>query len=146
MIQNRAAHLVFNQIKRAQVTICFILLHCLPGAATLLRNHWRLPQVYGATHQNPAVLSWSLRSASERHMVIPPSCGIRSKIKPFPLATFKQWTPSSSYVTLHIPNSRPWSNLNSSTVPEQLLVRQTYFMLLILIHYALRCIDLYIIY
>lgn len=106
MIRNRAAHLVFNQVKHAQVTICFISLHSLSVAASLLRDQWSFTHLRGVTHQNLAVISQLLRNTTEWHIVIPPSCGTNSKIKLFSLAVLKRGINCPTLLALQIPDSK----------------------------------------
>ncbi len=81
MIQNAAARLVFNEPKRAHVTPLFVSLHWLPVAA---RIQFKTPMIAYRTTTGSAptyfhsllriyILSRSLRSASERRLVIPSS-------------------------------------------------------------------------
>ncbi|KAI2645655.1 hypothetical protein H4Q32_028702 [Labeo rohita] len=77
MIQNAAARLVFNELKRAHVTPLFITLHWLPVAACIKFKSLML-EYRTATGSAPAYLhsllpiytpSRTLRSASERRLV-----------------------------------------------------------------------------
>ncbi len=91
MIQNAAARLVFNEPKRAHVTPLFISLHWLPVAARI--QFKTLMLAYRTTTGSaPAYfhsLLWiyipsrSLRSASERRLVVPSQRGSKSLSRTF---------------------------------------------------------------
>ena len=79
MIQNAAARLVFNQPKRANVTLLLIELHWLPVAARIKFNSlmlaYRLIAGSAPTYLNalvrPNVIPRMLRSSSERRLALP---------------------------------------------------------------------------
>ncbi len=79
MIQNAAARLVFNEPKRAHVTPLFVSLHWLPVAARIqfktLMLAYRTTTGSAPTYFHSLlriyIPSWSLRSASERRLVVP---------------------------------------------------------------------------
>ncbi len=86
MIQNTAARLVFSKPKRVHVTPLFISLHWLPVAAhiqfkTLMLAH-RTTTGSAPTYFHSLlriyIPSRSLRSASERHLVVPSQRGTKS--------------------------------------------------------------------
>ncbi len=91
LIQNAAAWLVFNEPKRAHVTPLFIFLHWLPVAARIKFKTLMLPyrKITGST---PAyfhslitiyIPSRSLKSASERRLVVPSQRGSKSLSRTF---------------------------------------------------------------
>ncbi len=90
-IQNAAARLVFNEPKRAHVTPLFVSLHWLPVAAciqfkTLMRAYrtttGSAPSYFHSLLQI-YIPSRSLRSASERHLVVPSQRGSKSLSRTF---------------------------------------------------------------
>ncbi len=91
MIQNAAARLVFNEPKRAHVTPLFISLHWLPVAAriqfkTLMlayRTATGLAPFYFHSLMTIYIPSKSLRSASERRLVVPSQRGSKSLSRTF---------------------------------------------------------------
>ncbi len=99
MIQNAAARLVFSETKRAHVTPLFISLHWLPVAAhikfkTLMLAHRT------ATGSAPSyfhslmtiyIPSRSLRSASERRLVVPSQRGTKSLSRMFSFTVPGWW-------------------------------------------------------
>ncbi len=91
MIQNAAARLVFNEPKRAHVTPLFISLHWLPVAARIKFKTLMLAY-RTATGSAPSyfhsllriyIPSRSLRSASERRLVVPSQRGSKSLSRTF---------------------------------------------------------------
>jgi len=91
MIQNAAARLVFNEPKRAHVTPLFITLHWLPVAARIKFKSLMLAY-RTATGSAPAFLhallpiytpSRTLRSASERRLIVPSQRGTKSLSRTF---------------------------------------------------------------
>ncbi len=86
MIQNAAARLVFNEPKRAHVTPLFVSLHWLPVAARIQFKTLMLaykPTTGSALTYFHSLLriyipSRSLRSASERRLVVPSQRGSKS--------------------------------------------------------------------
>ncbi len=91
MIQNAAARLVFNKPKRAHVTLLIVSLHWLPVAARI--KFKTLMLAYRTTTGSaPAyfhsllriyIPSRSLRSASERRLVVPSQRGSKSRSRTF---------------------------------------------------------------
>ncbi|KAL0154418.1 hypothetical protein M9458_050267 [Cirrhinus mrigala] len=99
MIQNAAAQLVFNEPKRAHITPLFITLHWLPIAACIKFNTLMLAY-RTATGSSPAYLhsllpiytpSRTLRSASERRLIVPSQRGTKSLSRTFSY-TVPGWT------------------------------------------------------
>ncbi len=91
MIQIAAARLVFNEPKRAHVTPLFVSLHWLPVAARIQFKTLMLAY-RTATGSAPAyfhsllrtyIPSRSLRSASERRLVVPSQRGSKSLSRTF---------------------------------------------------------------
>ncbi len=91
MIQNAAARLVFNEPKKANVTPLFISLHWLLVAARI-KFKTSMLAYRTATGSAPAyfhsllriyIPSRSLRSASERHLVVPSQRGSKSLSRTF---------------------------------------------------------------
>ncbi|XP_051719341.1 uncharacterized protein LOC127495917 [Ctenopharyngodon idella] len=86
LIQNAAARLVFNEPKRAHVTPLFISLHWLPIAARIqfkaLMFAYRTSTGSAPLYLNPLLQTYapsrSLRSASERRLVVPSQRGTKS--------------------------------------------------------------------
>ncbi len=91
MIQNAAARLVFNEPKRAHVTPLFISLHWLPVAARIqfktLMLAYRTTTGSAPTYCHSLlqiyIPSRSLRSASERRLVVPSQRGSKSLSRTF---------------------------------------------------------------
>ncbi len=91
IIQNAAARLVFNEPKRAHVTPLFISLHWLPIAAHIkfktLMLAYRKNTGSAPTYFHSILLiyitSRSLRSASERRLVVPSQRGSKSLSRTF---------------------------------------------------------------
>ncbi len=104
MIQNAAARLVFNEPKRAHVTPLFVSLHWLPVAAhikfkTLMlayRTTTGSAPSYFHSLLRIYIPSISLRSGSERRLVVPSQRGSKSLSRTFSftipgsLSIFKQ--------------------------------------------------------
>ncbi len=98
LIQNAAARLVFNEPKRAHVTPLFISLHWLPVEARI--KFKALMLAYRTTTGSaPAyfhsllriyIPSRSLRSASERRLMVPSQRGTKSLSRSF-LFTVPGW-------------------------------------------------------
>ncbi len=99
MIQNAAAWLVFNEPKRAHVTTLFISLHWLPVAARI--KFKTLMIVYRTTTGSAPsyfrsvlriyIPSRSLRSASERRLVVPSQRGSKSLSRTFSFTVPGWW-------------------------------------------------------
>ncbi len=99
MIQNAAARLVFNEPKRAHVTPLFVSLHWLPVAAriqfkTLMLSYRTTTGL--STHLLPLTItiyipSRSLRSASERRLVVPLQRGSKSLSRTFSFTFPGRW-------------------------------------------------------
>ncbi len=127
MIQNAAARLVFNEPKRAHVTPLFVSLHWLPVAARIqfktLMLAYKTTTGSAPTYFHSLlriyIPSRSLRSASERRLVVPSQRGSKSLSRTFSftipgcwndlptpirnagsLSTFKQQLKNSSLSTL----------------------------------------------
>ncbi len=91
MIQNAAARLVFNEPKRAHVTPLFVSLHWLPVAARIqfktLMIAYRTTTGSAPTYFHSLlriyIPSGSLRSASERRLVVPSQRGLKSLSRTF---------------------------------------------------------------
>ncbi len=91
MIQNAAARLVFNEPKRAHVTPLFVSLHWLPVAARIkfktLMLAYRTTTGSAPTYFHSLlriyIPSRSLRSASERRLVVPSQRGSKSHSRTF---------------------------------------------------------------
>ncbi len=115
MIQNAAARLVFNEPKRAHVTPLFVSLHLLPVAARIqfktlmlayrtttgsaLVYFHSLLRIY-IPSRSPAyfhsllriyIPSRSLRSASERRLVVPSQRGSKSLSRTFSFTVPGRW-------------------------------------------------------
>ncbi len=99
MIQNAAARLVFNEPKRAHVTPLFVSLHWLPVAARIqfktLMLAYRTTTGSAPTYFHSLlriyIPSRSLRSASERHLVVPSQRGSKSLSRTFSFTVPGRW-------------------------------------------------------
>ncbi len=96
MIQNAAARLVFNEPKRAHVTPLFISLHWLPVAVRIKFKTLMLAYRPQAQHYFHSLLriyipSRSLRSASERRLVVPSQRGSKSLSRTFSITIPGWW-------------------------------------------------------
>ncbi len=108
MIQNAAARLVFNEPKRAHVTPLFISLHWLPVAArikfkTLMlayRTATGSAPTYFHSLMTIYIPSRSLRSVSERRLMVPSQRGSKSLSRIF---SFTLVHPSYPYPECWIP-------------------------------------------
>ncbi len=99
MIQNAAARLVINEPKRAHVTPLFISLHWLPVAARI--QFKTLMLAYKTTTGSAPsyfhsllrifIPSRSLRSASERRLVVPSQRGSKSLFRTFSFTVPGRW-------------------------------------------------------
>lgn len=98
LIQNAAARVVFNEPKKAHVTLLFIRLHWLPITARIkfkvlvLANKTTTgtaPEYLNCLIQ-PHVTSRSLRSANEQRLVVPSQRGSKSLSQTF-LWTVPSW-------------------------------------------------------
>ncbi len=122
MIQNAAARLVFNEPKRAHVTPLFISFHWLPVAACI--KFQTLMFAYRTTTGSaPAyfhsllqiyIPSRSLRSASERRLVVPSQRGSKSLSRTFSFTT-PGWL---NYFPTPVRNARSPVNLQATTENE----------------------------
>ncbi len=99
MIQNAAARLVFNKPKRAHVTPLFVSLHWLPVAChiqfkTLMLAYktttWSAP-TYFHSLLRIYIPSSSLRSASERRLMVPSQRGSKSLSRTFSFTVPGWW-------------------------------------------------------
>ncbi len=93
MIQNAAARLVFKEPKRAHVTPLFVSLHWLPVAArikfkTLMLAYRTAPSYF---HSRIYIPSRSLRSASERRLVVLSQRGSKSLSRTFSFTVPGRW-------------------------------------------------------
>ncbi len=104
MIQNAVAQLVFNEPKRAHVTPLFISLHWLPVAARIKFKTLMLAY-RTATGSAPAYIqslmtiyipSRSLRSASERPLMVPSQRGSKSLSRTFSFTIPGWWNDLST--------------------------------------------------
>ncbi len=114
MIQNAVARLVFNEPKRAHVTPLFVSLHWLPVAARIqfktLMLAYRTTTGSAPTYFHSLlriyIPSRSLRSASERRLVVPSQRGSKSLSRTFSFTVPAWWndlpttTENSSLSTL----------------------------------------------
>ncbi len=99
MIQNAAARLVFNEPKRAHVTPLFVSLHWLPVAARIqfktLMLAYRTTTGSAPTYFHSLLRiytpSRSLRSASERRLVVPSQRGSKSPSRTFSFTVPGRW-------------------------------------------------------
>ncbi len=99
MIQNAAARLVFNEPKRAHVTPLFVSLHWLPVAARIqfktLMLAYRTTTGSAPTYFHSLlriyIPSRSLRSASERHLVLPSQRGSKLLSRTFSFTVPGRW-------------------------------------------------------
>ncbi len=99
MIQNAAPRLVFNEPKRAHVTPLFVSLHWLPVAAliqfkTLMlayRTTTGSAPIYFHSLLRIYIPSRSLRSASERRLVVPSQRGSKSLSRTFSFTVPGWW-------------------------------------------------------
>ncbi len=99
MVHNTAARLVFNEPKRAHVTPLFISLHWLPVAARI--QFKTLMLAYKTTTGSAPTYfhlllriytpSRSLRSASERRLVVPSQRGSKSLSRTFSFTVPGRW-------------------------------------------------------
>ncbi len=99
MIQNAAARLFFSEPKRAHVTPFFISLHWLPVAARI--KYKTLMLAYRTTTDSARsnfhslitiyILSRSLRSAGEHHLVVPSQRGTKSLSRTFSFTVPGWW-------------------------------------------------------
>ncbi len=99
MIQKAAARLVFNEPKRAHVTPLFVSLHWLPVAARIqfktLMLAYRTTTGSAPTYFHSLlriyIFSRSLRSASERRLVVPSQRGSKSLSRTFSFTVPGRW-------------------------------------------------------
>ncbi len=99
MIQNAAARLVFNEPKRAHVTPLFVSLHWLPVAARIqfktLMLAYRTTTGSAPTYFHSLLRTYipsrSLRSASERRLVVPSQRGSKSLSRTFSFTVPGRW-------------------------------------------------------
>ncbi len=99
MIQNATARLVFNEPKRAHVTPLFVSLHWLPVAARIqfktLMLAYRTTTGSAPTYFHSLlriyIPSRSLRSASERRLVVPSQRGSKSLSRTFSFTVPGWW-------------------------------------------------------
>ncbi len=99
MIQNAAARLVFNEHKRAHVTPLFVSLHWIPVAARIqfktLMLAYKTTTGSAPTYFHSLlriyIPSRSLRSASERRLVVPSQRGSESLSRTFSFTVPGRW-------------------------------------------------------
>ncbi len=99
LIQNAAARLIFNELKRTHITPLFISLHWLPIAARIkfkpLMFAYRTTSGSAPLYLNSLlqtyITSRSLRSASERHIIVPSERGTKSLSLTFSLTVPIWW-------------------------------------------------------
>ncbi len=99
LIQNAAARLVFNEPKRAHVTPLFVSLHWLPVTARIqfktLMLAYRTATGSAPTYFHSLlriyIPSRSLRSASERRLVVPSQRGSKSLSRTFSFTVPGWW-------------------------------------------------------
>ncbi len=123
MIQNAAARLVFNEPKRAHVTPLFVSLHWLPVAARI--QFKTLMLAYSTTTGSAPsyfhslmtiyIPSRSLRSASERRLVVPSQRGSKSLSRTFSFTVPGWWN------DLPTPHPERWIPVNLQATPKKLI-------------------------
>ncbi len=99
LIQNAAARLIFNELKRTHVTPLFINLHWLPIAARIkfkalmfaYRTTTGSAPLYLNSLLQTYLLSRSLRSACERRIILPSQRGTKSLSLTFSLTVPIWW-------------------------------------------------------
>ncbi len=122
MIQNAAARLVFNEPKRANVTPLFISLHWLPVAARIqfktLMLAYRTTTGSAPTYFHSLLRiytpSRSLRSASERCLVVPSQRGSKSLSRIFSFTVPGCWNDLPPHPECWIPVDLQATTENSS--------------------------------
>ncbi len=113
LIQNAAARLIFNELKRTHVTPLFINLHWLPIAARIkfkalmfaYRTTTGSAPLYLNSLLQTYVPSRSLRSASERRIIVPSQRDTKSLSQTFSLTVPIWWNDlpnSSSWILSHL--------------------------------------------
>ncbi len=122
MIQNAAARLVFNEPKRAHVTPLFVSLHWLPVAARI--QFKTLMLAYRTTTGSAPsyfhsllriyIPSRSLRSASERRLVVPSQRGSKSLSRTFSFTVPGRWNDLPPHPEYWIPVNFQATTENSS--------------------------------
>ncbi len=99
LIQNAAARLIFNEPKRTHVTPLFINLHWLPIAARIkfkaLMFAYKITSGSAPLYLNSVLQTYvpsrSLRSASERRIIVPSQRGTKSLSQTFSLTVPSWW-------------------------------------------------------
>ncbi len=122
MIQNAAARLVFNEPKRAHVTPLFVSLHWLPVAARIqfktLMLAYRTITGSAPTYFHSLlriyIPSRSLRSASERRLVVPSQRGSKSLSRTFSFTVPGWWNDLPPHPECCIPVKFQATTENSS--------------------------------
>ncbi len=120
MIQNAAARLVFNEPKRAHVTPLFVSLHWLTVAARIqfktLMLAYRITTGSAPSYFHSLlriyIPSRSLRSASERRLVVPSQRGSKSLSRTFSFTIPDWWN------DLPTPHSECWIPVNLQATTE----------------------------
>ncbi len=122
MIQNAAARLVFNEPKRAHVTPLFVSLHWLPVAARIqfktLMLAYRTITGSAPTYFHSLLRIYipyrSLRSASERRLVVPSQRGSKSLSRTFSFTVPGRWNDLPPHPECWIPVNLQATTENSS--------------------------------
>ncbi len=120
MIQNAAARLVFNEPKRAHVTPLFVSLHWLTVAARIqfktLMLAYRITTGSAPSYFHSLlriyIPSRSLRSASERRLVVPSRRGSKSLSRTFSFTIPDWWN------DLPTPHPECWIPVNLQATTE----------------------------
>ncbi len=133
MIQNAVARLVFNEPKRAHVTPLFISLHWLPVAARIqfktvmlaYRTTTGSATAYFHSLLQIYIPSRSLRSASERRLVVSSQRGSKSLSRTFSFTTPGRWndlpTPIGNGCWIPVNLQAPTENSSLSTLLDFIL-------------------------
>ncbi len=120
LIQNATARLIFNEPKRTHVTPLFINLHWLPIAARIkfkalmfaYKTTTGSAPLYLNSLLQTYVPSRSLRSASERRIIVPSQRGAKSLSQTFSLTVPTWWN--------DLPNSMTWAAESSPIFKKRL--------------------------
>ncbi len=133
LIQNTAARVVFNEPKKAHVTPLFIRLHWLPIAARIkfkvLMFAYKTTTGAAPIYVNLLVQTYapsrSLRSASERRLVVPSQRGTKSLSQTFSWTVPSWWNDLPiSIRTVILKNTS--KDTSFSPAPDQLILTLTY--------------------
>ncbi len=137
LIQNAAARVVFNEPKKAHVTPLFIRLHWLPIVTRfkfkVLMFAYKTTTGAAPIHLNLLVQTYapsrSLRSASERRLVVPSQRGTKSLLRTFSWTVPSWWNdpPISIRTAESLAIFKKTSKDTSfSSAPDQLILTLTY--------------------